>query len=140
MVKPSESQPRMHADERRCGSINAITEQIIGAAMRVSNGLGTGFLEKPYENALCHELRKAGLKVDQQRPAAIYYDNVIVGDYILDLLVEDTVVVEIKACKAIDPAHVAQTINYLKATEHQIGLILNFGTSRLQIKRLVHEL
>ena len=133
-------EPQMDADGRGYQGINALTEKIIGAAMRVSTVLGPGFLEKPYENALAHELRKLGLKVDQQKPTRIMYDDVVVGEYLLDLLVEEVVVLELKACRGIDPAHVAQTINYLKATHHHLGLILNFGNPKLQIKRLVHQL
>ena len=134
------SKPQMNADERGFEASNHLTRQIIGSAMKVSNTLGAGFLEKPYENALAHELRKAGLSVKQQQPVTIFYDGIVVGDYVLDLLVEDKVVLELKACKAIDPAHVAQTINYLRATRYRIGLILNFGTPRLQHKRLVNQL
>ena len=133
-------EPQMDADERRFQGINRVTEQVIGAAMRVSTVLGPGFLEKPYENALVHEIGKLGLKVEQQKPVRIVYDGVVVGDYLLDLLVEGEVVIEMKACKNIDPAHVAQTINYLKATGHHLGLILNFGNAKLQVKRLVHQL
>jgi GxxExxY protein len=139
-VEQDSVEPQMDADGRRYQGINAVTEKIIGAAMRVSTALGPGFLEKPYENALAHELRKAGVEVEQQKPAMIMYDGVVVGEYLLDLLVERQVVVELKACKGIDPAHVAQTINYLKATHHNLGLILNFGNPKLQVKRLVHQL
>ena len=114
-----------------------ITERIIGCAIAVSNALGVGFLEKVYENALAHELRKAGLRVKQQEPIKVHYDGVVVGDYAADLLVEGGVIVELKVAKAIDPIHQAQVLNYLKATEARVGLILNFGTPRLGIKRLV---
>ena len=103
----------MDADEIRT---NALSERIIGCAFRVLNTLGPGFLEKVYENALAHELREAGLAVVQQKGITVYYRSIPVGDYIADLVVEGTVVVELKASKALDPAHTAQCINYLKAT------------------------
>ena len=114
-----------------------ITEKIIGCAIAVSNALGVGFLEKVYENALGHELRKAGLRAKQQEPIKVHYDGIVVGDYTADLFVEDEVIVELKVAKGIDPIHEAQLLNYLKATSVRIGLILNFGTPRLGIKRLV---
>ena len=117
--------------------LNPITEKIIGCAYTVSNTLGAGFLEKVYENALAHELRKAGLKVEQQRPIQVIYDGVAVGEYFADLIVEDCVLVELKASKALDEAHKLQCINYLKATGRRVCLLLNFGTSRVEIKRLV---
>lgn len=93
-------------------------------------------MEKVYENALVHELRKAGIQVVQQEPIKILYDGVVVGDYFADLIVENCVLVELKACKALDEVHQAQSINYLKATGLRVCLILNFGKSRLEIKRL----
>lgn len=116
--------------------LNLITEKIIGCAYTVSNSLGVGFLEKVYENALVHELRKAGIKLVQQEPIKVFYDGVVVGDYFADLIVEGCVLVELKACKALDQAHQAQSINYLKATGLRVCLLLNFGKSRLEIKRL----
>ena len=114
-----------------------ITERIIGCAIKVSNTLGAGFLEKVYENALVHELRKTGLQVKQQEPIKVRYEEVVVGEYTADLLVEDQAIVELKAAKGIDPVHEAQLLNYLKATSLRVGLILNFGTPRLGIKRMV---
>jgi GxxExxY protein len=114
-----------------------ITERIIGCVIAVSNALGVGFLEKVYENALTHELGKAGLRVRQQEPIKVHYDGVVVGDYAADLVVEDGVIVELKVAKVIDPIHEAQLLNYLKATDARVGLILNFGAPRLGIKRLV---
>ncbi len=115
-----------------------ITQRIIRAAYTVSNTLGSGFLEKVYENALAHELRKSGLNVEQQLPVKVYYDDVVVGDYYADLVVEGKVIVELKAAGGIDDAHLAQCINYLKATCFKLGLILNFGRPRVQIKRVVN--
>src|ERR1017187_2274804 len=108
--------------------LNAITEKIIGCAFKVSSTLGVGFLEKVYENALAHELRKSGLKVEQPKRIGVHYDGVEVGYYDADLLVEDKVIVETKAVKAFDDIHMAQTLNYLKAAGLTLGLLLNFGT------------
>ena len=116
--------------------LNAITEKIIGCAFKVSSTLGVGFLEKVYENALAHELRKSGLKVEQQKRISVYYDGVEVGYYDADLIVEDKVIVETKTVKAFDDIHLAQTLNYLKATGLTLGLLLNFGTPKLGVKRV----
>jgi|ERR1051326_2225541 GxxExxY protein len=114
-----------------------ITETIIGCAMKVSTTLGVGFLEKVYENALIVESRKAGLAVEQQKVLSVIYDGVVVGDDTADLLVEGLVILELKAVKLIDELHQAQLLNYLKAAGPKVGLIMNFGTARLGIKRMV---
>ncbi len=119
--------------------LNQISKLIIGCAFAVSNGLGSGFLEKVYENALAHELRKAELKVAQQYPITVYYDGVIVGNYVADLLVEDCVLVEMKAIKALGNIEMAQCLNYLEATELRLCLLLNFGKPRVEIKRVVRK-
>jgi GxxExxY protein len=116
--------------------LNPITEKIIGCAYTVGSTLGVGFLEKVYENALAHELRKAGLKVGQQQPIRVRYDDIIVGEYVADLLVEDCVLVELKAVQNLDSVHMAQCINYLKATGLRLCLLINFGTRRVGIKRI----
>ena len=126
----------MNADERRY-ELDRLTDKIIGAAYTVSNTLGCGFLEKVYENPLAHELRKQGLKVEPQRPIQVKYDNVIVGDYTADLLVDESVIVEIKAVKAFDDIHSAQCMNYLRATGLSVCILLNFGTPKVGIKRIV---
>jgi GxxExxY protein len=128
---------QMHADE---GAFNRVSERIIGCAFQVMNTLGAGFLERVYENALAHELRKAGLTVVQQQGIIVRYDDIVVGQYAVDLLVEGTVMVELKAIRALDDAHAAQCINYLKATGLQLCLLLNFGKPRLEIRRLVNHL
>jgi GxxExxY protein len=127
--------PRMAADE-----INRVTEKIIGAAHRVSNTLGDGFLEKLYENAMVVELRKAGLQVEQQRPVQVRYDGEIIGDYVADILVEGKVVVELKAVTFLDRIHRSQCVNYLRATGLPICLLLNFGQRRLEVRRIVYRL
>ena len=108
--------------------------------MTVLHTLGTGFLEKVYENALLQELRKAALAVSQQHPTLVHYDGVVVGQYAVDLLVEHTVLVELKVAKAIDEIHRAQCLNYLKAMGLHLCLLLNFGRPRLEIKRIVLDL
>jgi GxxExxY protein len=116
-----------------------VTEHIIGGAYVVANVLGPGFLEKVYENALAHQLRKSGLKVKQQHPVNVHYDGVVVGEYVTDLLVENAILVELKAVKAVDSAHMAQCLNYLKATGLQVCLLINFGTARIEIRRIVNR-
>jgi GxxExxY protein len=115
---------------------NQITELVIGCVYRVANGLGCGFLEKGYENALAYELRKAGLSVEQQKSIVVRYDGVIVGEYIADLVVEGVVLLELKVCKAFDEIHEAQCLNYLKATDLPICLLINFGRPKIEIRRL----
>ena len=127
----------MHADGDK---INSLSRQVIGCAFTVLNTLGAGFVEKVYENALVHELRKAGLAIEQQKGVTVIYDGIEVGAYVIDLIVEQTLLVELKAAKALDPAHHAQCINYLKASGLRLGLLLNFGTPRLEIKRVANGL
>ncbi len=116
--------------------MNQITEKIIGCAFTVGNKLGCGFLEKVYENALVHELRKAGLRVKQQFEINIYYDGIIVGEYAADLLVEGCVLVELKALRTMGDKEIAQCLNYLKATKLTLCLLINFGNPRVEVKRI----
>jgi GxxExxY protein len=118
-------------------AVNKITEKIIGSAYKVANELGCGFLEKVYENALAYELGKIGLDVTQQKEIDVFYDNVNVGHYDADLLVENLVLVELKTVKNLVNSHHAQCLNYLKATGLKICLLINFGNPRVEIKRLV---
>jgi GxxExxY protein len=124
----------MDADE-----INLITRRIIGCAFEVGSELGIGYLEKIYENALVHEMRKQGLLVQQQVPLQVLYDGVVVGEFLADIIVEEKVLVELKSVPGIIEAHMAQCLNYLKTTGLSVGLILNFGTTRVQTKRLVRN-
>jgi GxxExxY protein len=117
--------------------LNVLSEQIIRGAFSVSNTLGCGFLEKVCENALAHELRKMGVAVAQQRGIVVTYDDIVVGEYAVDLLVEESVLVELKAVRAFDDIHQAQCINYLRATGIRLCLLLNFGKPRVDIKRIV---
>jgi len=104
-----------------------ITDQILQSFYKVYNKLGYGFLEKVYENALLIELNDCGLKCESQLPISVYYNNQRVGNYFADLIVEDLIIIELKAAEAIDEAHEIQLINYLKATKIEVGLLLNFG-------------
>ena len=99
--------------------------------------MGCGFLEKVYENALAHELRKAGMHVTQQHPIKVRYDGVIVGEFVADLLIEQCVLVELKAVRMLDDIHKAQCLNYLKATGIHICLLVNFGNPKVEIKRVL---
>jgi len=114
----------MDTDETR---YDGITERVIGCAFKVGNRLGAGFSEKVYENALAHELRKAGFRAEQQVQIKVFYDGVVVGDYIGDLVVEGVVLLELKAVRTLEDAHRAQCINYLAATGLPICLLINFG-------------
>ena len=115
---------------------NLITEKIIGYSYQVSNSLGIGFVEKVYENALVHLLRKAGLQVVQQYPIQVKFDGVVVGEFVADIVVENKVLVELKAVSMLKDEHTAQALNYLRATGMEICLLINFGTTKVGIKRL----
>ncbi|MCY2952386.1 MAG: GxxExxY protein [Planctomycetota bacterium] len=121
----------MNTDEER---LNGITERIIGCAFRVASNLGCGFLEKCYENALAYELRKIGLRVEQQVPLKVRYEDVVVGEYVADMVVEGVILVELKAIESLQTIHAAQCINYLAATGLPLCLLINFG-KRVQVKR-----
>jgi GxxExxY protein len=125
--------------EKRRGTLDGITEAIIGCAHSVSNSLGAGFLEKVYENALAVELRLNSIETIQQQRIEVSYRDVVVGDYVADLLVEKCVVVEVKAVKALEDIHVAQCLNYLKATSLSVCLLINFGSPKVVVKRIVRR-
>lgn len=114
-----------------------LSEQILGCCIRVHRQLGPGFLEKIYEEALCLELVKAGLHFERQKTILVTYDGKPIGEHRLDLLVEGKVVIELKACSAIDDAHLATARSYLKATGLQLALVVNFARPTLDIKRVV---
>ena len=116
---------------------NALSEQIIGAAFEVSNVLGTGFLEKVYENALNIELNLRGLQTFQQAPLKVFYKDELVGDYIADILVENEIIIEVKAVKEIDAIHFAQCLNYLRITGLRLCLLLNFSKPRQLVPIIV---
>lgn len=113
-----------------------ITEKIIGCAFKVYNNLGAGFIEKIYENALIIELNKVGLMVKQQFPIKVYYDDIIIGEHTADIVVEEKVILELKAVSKILTVHEVQLVNYLKATNIEVGLLINFG-EELKVKRKV---
>ncbi|HTR80667.1 MAG TPA: GxxExxY protein [Bacteroidota bacterium] len=115
-----------------------ITEKIIGAAFVVHRKLGAGFAEKVYENALAQELRASTLSVEQQKELKVVYGGEFVGGFIVDILVENSVIVELKAVRFIENVHEKQLLNYLKAANLPVGLLLNFGNSSVQIKRKVY--
>ncbi|MBK7441801.1 MAG: GxxExxY protein [Bacteroidetes bacterium] len=113
-----------------------ITQKVIKAYYNVYNKLGYGFLEKVYENAMVIELKSMGLKVEQQVKIKVFYNGQEVGYYIMDIVVENIVGVEIKACEALCVEHTYQLINYLKASQIEVGLLLNFGKDP-EIKRKI---
>jgi GxxExxY protein len=129
-------EPQMDADERR---LNEITEKVIGCIYAVANELGCGFLENVYQNALLVELTRAGVRARAQEPIKIFYRDVLVGEYFADLLVEDAVIIELKAVKNLDDVHTAQCLNYLKASGIKVCLLVNFAKPRVEIKRLVRN-
>lgn len=113
-----------------------VTQKIIKAFYQVYNTLGYGFLEKVYENAIIIELKSMGINVEKQKPIKVYYKEQQVGEYYADLIIEDVVIVELKATESLCEEHEFQLINYLKATDIEVGLLLNFGKSP-EIKRKV---
>lgn len=117
--------------------LNDITYKINGAVFEVNKILGTGFLEKVYEKALLIELKGRGLSAEAQVPIQVKYRGQLVGDYLSDIVVENQVIVEIKAIENLQTIHEAQLLNYLKATGYKIGLLINFTHPKAQIKRLI---
>jgi GxxExxY protein len=117
--------------------INEITYRINGAVFEVNRELGSGFLEKVYENALMNELRLQGIQAEAQVPIKIYYKDVIVGDYFADIVVEDRIILELKACECLQKIHEAQLLNYLAATGYKVGMLVNFTHPKAEIKRFV---
>jgi GxxExxY protein len=124
----------MRTDEE---TLNQLSRRVIGCALGVASTLGVGFAERVYGNALVHEVRKAGLVAARQRGITVWYDGIIIGEYVADILIEDALLVELKAVKTLNDGHRAQCLNYLKATGLRLCLLLNFGTPRLEIKRVV---
>ena len=120
-------------------NIDDITYQINGAVFEVNKILGPGFLEKVYENALFHELQARGLKAERQVPIKVIYKGNIAGEFFADIVVQDTVIVELKAVENINRNHEAQLLNYLKATGFKVGLLINFKNPKAEIKRMVLE-
>jgi len=117
-----------------------MTEKIIGCAYRVYNKMGFGFLESVYENCLMIELGKVDLKADQQKEIKVYYESEEVGVFTADIIVENTVIVELKSIKRLIQAHEVQLVNYLVATNKPVGLLLNLGERKVEVKRKVKDL
>jgi GxxExxY protein len=116
-----------------------ITKTVIGCAYKVYNTLGFGFVERVYQNALIIELENAGLKVEQKKPISVYYNGVVVGEFEADLVVEGCVIVELKSVENLVKAFEVQTVNYLTATKIDVGLLMNFGPKRVEVKRKFRE-
>lgn len=112
-----------------------LTEQIIGCAFRVHAALGFGFLESVYENCMRIELSALGLKNEAQEAITVYYKDQVVGEFVADLLVEDSVIVELKSVRSLVQAHEVQLVNYLQATKTDVGLLINFGEQKVEVKR-----
>ena len=112
-----------------------LTHKIIGCAYKVFNTLGFGFLESVYRKAMIIELSKAGLKVEEEKALQVFYDDIVVGNFSIDLFVEDTVVVELKSVQNTVEVHEVQLVNYLNGLKKEIGLLINFSPSGVQVKR-----
>jgi GxxExxY protein len=125
----------MHTDERE--SLNRLSSEVIGAGQAVSRGLGCGFLEKVYENAMVVELCRRNLSVSQQREVCVRYQGNIVGQYLADLVVDNRLIVELKAVAALNSLHEAQCINYLRASGMKLCLLMNFARPRLEVRRII---
>ena len=114
-----------------------LTEKIIGCAYRVYNTMGFGFLESVYEKCLLIELRKAGLQAEAQQAITVRYEGEVVGEFVADIIVDDTVILELKSVRRIVTAHEIQLVNYLVATLKPVGLLLNFSQEKVEVKRKV---
>lgn len=117
-----------------------ITDKIIGCCYKVYNVLGYGFWESVYEKALLVELDRAGLNAQAQQEILVHYEGQIVGEFKADILVEDVIIVELKSVKMLAKAHEVQLVNYLAATQKDVGLLINFGESGVQVKRKVRDI
>ncbi|MBS1789266.1 MAG: GxxExxY protein [Acidobacteria bacterium] len=115
-----------------------LSYQIVGMAMDIQNRLGSGFLEKVYENALKVLLSRAGIKAEQQAPVKVYFDGMVIGDYYADILVAGKIILELKVVEKLTDVHRAQTLNYLKATGLRLAILINFGKQRLEHERYVN--
>jgi len=117
-----------------------VTEKIIGCAYKVYNTMGYGFLESVYEKCLLIELKKAGLKSEYQKQIIVNYEGEVVGNFIADIFVEELIILELKSVKNLAKAHEVQLVNYLVATGTNVGLLINFGEDKVEIKRKVRVL
>lgn len=114
-----------------------ITDDILKVYYDIYNHLGYGFLEKVYQNAMYFELKAKGYKVEAQKQIRVYFKNQLIGEYYADLLIEDVIIIELKATECLMNVHVAQLMNYLKATKIEVGLLLNFGEDP-EFKRIIY--
>ena len=112
-----------------------ITQEIIGSAYQVHNQLGFGFLDSVYKKAMIIELTKKNLKVEHEKPLKVYYDNQVVGEFYVDLFIEDEIIVELKSVRGLMKEHEVQLVNYLNGLNKEIGLLINFGPSGVEVKR-----
>jgi GxxExxY protein len=126
----------MNTEERE--ALNRLSGKAIGAAHAVSTGLGCGFLERVYEYAMAVELQRRGLKTERQKGLSVRYEGFVVGEYLADIVVEDSLLLELKAVSHLDAVHEAQCINYLKASGLKLCLLMNFARPRLDIRGIVH--
>lgn len=117
-----------------------VTEKIIGCAYRVYNKMGFGFLESVYEKCLVIELHKLGVRTESQKPITVFYDGKIVGEFVADIVVEDRIILELKSVRQMVKAHEVQLVNYLVATGKSVGLIINFGERKVEIRRKLRDL
>jgi GxxExxY protein len=117
-----------------------LTEKIIGCAYKVYNKMGFGYLESVYEKCLLIELKKLRLKAESQKRVPVYYEQELVGDFVADIVIEDKIIIELKSVKNIVKAHEVQLVNYLVSTKKQVGLVINFGEDKVEIKRKVRSL
>ena len=117
-----------------------LTEQIIGCAFKVYNAMGFGYLESVYERCLLIELRKTGLTAESKIPITVFYEKQIVGEFIADILVEDAIIVELKSVRQLSKIHEMQLVNYLVATQKDLGLLINFGEEKVEVRRKVRVL
>ena len=124
---------KIHLDE----SMEKLTERTIGSAFEVLNELGHGFPEAIYQKALAHELTQSGISVEQQVPFKVRYKGVLVGNYYADIVVDKRVIIELKAVEKLVPAHVGQVLNYLRAGNLDVGLLLNFAKPKLEYRRVL---
>jgi GxxExxY protein len=115
----------------------SLSDAILKIYYEVYNTLGYGFLEKVYQNAMCLELKNQGYHVESQKQIKVYYKGIVVGEYYADLIIDETIILELKACEFLMDAHKAQLINYLKATNIEVGLLLNFGETP-EFKRFIY--
>jgi len=118
----------------------AITEKVIGCAYRVYNQMGFGFLESVYEKCMAIELRNEGLTASLQQPITVHYRGEVVGEFVADIVGEDVIIVELKSVRRVVKAHEVQLVNYLVATQKDVGLILNFGEREVEVKRKLRTL